>query len=119
MTASITYTAMQPNLTTSGEALTLTSAGASGDIVPISSTMRTVIVIANSSGSPSTVTFTSAADEWGNSGAGIDKVITVPGTTTVICGPFLPYRFGTSCIVNYGTAANISMGVINVPNANL
>ena len=119
MTATITYTAMQPNLTTTGQAITLTAAGASGDIVPISSTMRTVIIIANSSVSAMTVTFTSLADEWGNSGSGIDKVITVPGSTTVICGPFLPYRFGTSCVVNYGTAANISMGVINVPNANL
>ena len=119
MTASITYTAMVPALSTTGTTLTMTSAGASGDIVPISSTMRTVIVITNSNVSPMTATFTSAADEWGNSGSGIDKVITVPGTTTVICGPFLPYRFGTSCVVNYGTAANISMGVINVPNANL
>ena len=119
MTASITYTAMQPNLTTTGQAITITPAGASGDIVPISSTMRTVIVITNGAIAARTVTFTSLADEWGNSGAGVDKVITVPASTTVICGPFLPYRFGTSCIVNYGTASDISMGVINVPNANL
>ena len=119
MTATITYTAMVPALSTTGTALTLTSAGASGDIVPISSTMRTIIVIANGAIAARTVTFKSNADEWGNSGSGIDKVITVPASTTVVCGPFLPYRFGTSCVVNYGTASDISMGVINVPNANL
>jgi hypothetical protein len=97
------------------------------DYIPISSNTRTIVVIKNTHGSSTkTVTFTSQADEWDNTGASLNKVITVPALTTVITGVWLRNRWGDAntptnaaytCTVAYQTAANIEIAVINVPNA--
>jgi len=96
--------------------------------VPINDVMRTVVVITNSDASEHTVTFTSQKDQWGNSGACMDKVITVKGNKTVITGVWLRDRWGEkdspdtgdyTCTVSYDVAADISIAVINVPNASL
>jgi hypothetical protein len=94
------------------------------DYIPISSSMRTVVVIKNThSTNTKTVTFTSQADEWGNTGASLNKVITVPAASTVITGVWLRNRWADAtdaaytCSVAYQTAANIEIAVLNVPNA--
>ena len=117
------FTAQVPTLTATGGAFVLTAAGSTGDTIPISNTMRTLVVIANSDSSAHTVTFKSNADEWGNTGTGVDKVITVPITKTVIVGPLMPNRFADAegtCMLTYDAGvADISIGVVNVPNASL
>jgi len=94
------------------------------DYIPISSSLRTVVVIKNThSTNTKTVTFTSQADEWGNTGASLNKVITVPALSTVITGVWLRNRWADptdaayTCTVAYQTAANIEIAVLNVPNA--
>lgn len=96
------------------------------DYIPISSATRTVVVIKNTAATTKTVTFTSQADEWGNTGASLNKVITVPALTTVITGVWLRDRWAETntptdaaytCTVAYQTAANIEIAVLNVPNA--
>ena len=117
-----TFTAMQPALSATGTAFTLTAAGATGDTMPVSDTMRTLVVIANSDTSAHSVTFQSNPDEWGNTGSGVDKVITVPASTTVIVGPLMYNRFANAegtCMLTYAVAADMSIGVVNVPNASL
>ena len=122
-----TFTPVVPNLTTAGATFAGVAAGETGDIIPISNTMRTLVVISNSGSSAAAVTFTSSPDEWGNSGAGVDKVITVPGTTgapsVVIVGPLMYSRFADingNCILQYdANIADVTIGVVNVPNASL
>ena len=122
-----TFTAQVPALSATGTAFTLTAAGADGDTMPVSDTMRTLVVIANSDSDAHSVTFQSNPDEWGNTGTGVDKVITVPGTagdpTVVIVGPLMPNRFANAegaCVLTYDAGvADMSIGVVNVPNASL
>jgi len=133
MAADLVFTALTPNITT-GQVFTTTDVVSDVDtynLIPISSSMRTLVVITNKEASPHTVTFTSQADQWGNVGAGLDKVITVPASKTVITGVYVRSRWGDpdaaddaakttyTCKVTYSSAANTSIAVINVPNASM
>jgi hypothetical protein len=125
--ASLTFTPIVPTL--AGTAFTMTAVVSSPDeydYIPINDMMRTVVAITNSNSSSRTVTFTSQKDQWGNSGACMDKAITVPGNKTVITGVWLRSRWGNkaapgknSCTVTCSVPADISMAVINVPNASI
>lgn len=123
--ASLTFTPIVPTLAGTTFATTAVVAGADTyTYIPISSSMRTVVVITNSHATDAkTVTFTSQADEWGNTGASLNKVISVPALTTVITGVWLRNRWADetdaayTCTVAYQTAANINIAVLNVPNA--
>ena len=128
--ASLEFTPIVPTL--AGVTFTMTAVVSGTDTyvyVPINDLMRTVVVITNSDiSNPHTVTFTSQADHWGDSGACMNKAISVPANSTVITGVWLRSRWGAQdspttgkydCTVAYDTAADISMAVINVPNASL
>lgn len=134
--ASLEFTPIEPTLAGTAFATTDVVDGSDEyDYIPISSDTRTVVVITNSHATlAKTVTFTSQADEWGCTGVSLDKVITVPALTTVVTGVWMHYRWGDpdallnddpdtpapySCLVTYETAANISIAVINVPNASI
>jgi hypothetical protein len=126
--ASLEFTPIVPTIAGTAFATAAVVAGSDTYLyVPISSATRTVVVIKNThSTDTKTVTFTSQADEWGNTGASLNKVITVPALTTVITGVWLRNRWGDAdtptdaaytCTVAYQTAANIEIAVLNVPNA--
>jgi hypothetical protein len=129
--ASLEFTPIVPTIAGTAFATTAVVDGSDTYLyIPISSALRTVVVIKNThSTDTKTVTFTSQADEWGNTGASLNKVITVPALTTVITGVWLRnrwaeetdpgYNFGAAlaCEVAYQTAANIEIAVLNVPNA--
>ena len=125
--ASLTFTPIVPTL--AGTTFTTTAVVASADeydYIPISDTTRTVVVITNTDSSSHTVTFTSQADEWGNTGASLDKTITIGANKTYITGVWLRRRWAAAntpttgaytCTVSYSAAADMSVAVINVPNA--
>ena len=109
--------------TLAGTTFAVTAAAAVDDYIPISSSMRTLVVITNTEASPNTMTFTSQADEWGNTGASLNKTITIGASKTYITGTWLRDRWAdptdgaNTCTVSYSDAAHTSIAVINVPNA--
>ena len=125
--ASLTFTPIVPTLAGTTFATTAVVASADEyDYIPIAADMRTVVVITNTNTPAKTVTFTSQADEWGNTGASLNKVISVPANSTVITGVWMRNRWADAdtpttaaytCTVSYQTAANMKVAVIHVPNA--
>jgi len=133
MAADLVFTALTPNITT-GQVFTTTDVVSGADtynLIPVSSSMRTLVVITNKDSSNHTVTFTSQADQWGNVGAGLDKIVTVKANKTVILGVWVRSRWADpdaaddadettyTCKVTYSSAANTSIALINVPNASM
>jgi len=112
--------------TLAGTTFAVTAAAAVDDYIPISSSMRTLVVITNTEASGNTMTFTSQADEWGNTGASLNKAVTIGASKTYITGTWLRDRWSepdtptddaNTCTVVYSDAAHTSIAVINVPNA--
>jgi hypothetical protein len=124
--ASLEFTPVVPTLAGTTFATTAVTAGSDEyDYIPISASMRTVVVITNSDSAPHTVTFTSQADEWGNTGACMNKAITIGANKTYITGVWLRNRWAAAntptaaaytCTVSYSAAADMSVAVITVPN---
>jgi hypothetical protein len=116
--------------------------------IPISSDMRTLVVITNNdAGGAHTVTFGSQTDTWGNApssaASDLNKTISVPASTTIVTGVWVQNRWASACTVYYDGAGwpseeelkgkkskeskdiplgadspVLSLAVINVPNAN-
>jgi len=122
--AAIEITPIVPTLAGTTFAVTAAVDGSDEyDYIPISSSLRTLVVIHNTEASGTTMTFTSQADEWGNTGASLDKTITIGASKTYITGTWLRDRWAdpaddaNTCTVTYSDAAHTSIAVINVPNA--
>jgi len=125
--AAIEITPIVPTLAGTTFAVTAAVAGSDEyDYIPISSALRTLVVISNTEASGNTMTFTSQADEWGNTGASLNKTITIGASKTYITGTWLRDRWSepdtptagaNTCTVAYSDAAHTSIAVINVPNA--
>ena len=99
--------------------LTFTAAGASGDVVPVSSTMPTLVFIKNSAAGTPTVTFAGQADSWGGTAASHNLTITTAGSSTCFAGVFLPYRWSSTIALTYSLSTNLSIAVVYVPYADL
>ena len=103
--------------------LTFTAAGASGDVVPVSSTMPTLVFIKNSAAGTPTVTFAGQADSWGGTAASHNLVVTTTsgsGTPSIaFAGVFLPYRWSSTIALTYSVNTNLSIAVVYVPYADL
>jgi len=130
MTSTVTFTPVIPSL--AGVALTYTACGATGDLVPISNSGMTLVLIQNSDGSNHTVTFTSQADQWGNTGASLNTAVTAVKAGTdpngVVSGVWLKGRWGNpaalvtigtntyeTCSVTYDSPTTLSICVLHVP----
>jgi len=130
MTTPITFTPVIP--TTAGVALTYTACVMTGDLVPISNTGMTLVLIQNSDVSNHTVTFQSQADQWGNSGAGIDKIVSAVKAGTdpngVATGVWVKGRWGNpstqvtigtntyeTCMLTYDSPTTLSICVLHIP----
>ena len=103
--------------------LTFTAASSGGDVVPVSSTMPTLVFIKNSAAGTPTVTFAGQADSWGGTAASHNLVVTTTsgsGTPSITCaGVFLPYRWGSTMAITYSVNTNLSIAVVNIPYADL
>ena len=135
MTATVTFSPIIPTL--AGVALTYTPCGATGDIVPISNTGMTLVLIQNSDTGNHTVTFTSQPDQWGASGACVNQAVTAVKVGTdpngVVCGVWLKGRWGNpatlvttntgaveeTCLLTYDSATTLSICVLHVPWASM
>ena len=125
-----TFTAFVPTLHTGLETppvepmeLAFAAAGGDGDMVPISSTMLTLVFLKNSSGATAyDVTFPANVYTETAGGAGEDLgdvVVSATKSATTLAGVFLPYRFANPsgyCAITYGGGeASISVAVAHVP----
>ena len=124
----VTFTALVPTLHTGLETvpvdpteLEFVAAGATGDMVPISSTRLTMVFIKNSA-TTNTVTFPANVYTETAGGAGEDLgdiTVTCAGSGAItLAGVFLPYRFADAagyCSLTYGTASGLSIAVVQVP----
>jgi hypothetical protein len=124
-----TFTALEPTLHTGLETvpvepaqLAFAAAGADGDMVPISSTMLTLVFLKNDSGSNYDVTFPANVytETAGGAGEGLgDATVLATGNAITMAGVFLPYRFANPsgyCAIDYGGGvASISVAVAHVP----
>ena len=118
MTTFTVLTPIIPTLSTSAApVLTFTSAAAN-QVVPLSSTLMTMVFIKNTS-TTQTVTFTH--HKTGDS----DEVVSAPNGTT-LAGVWLPYRWANTdstsgayngCEITWGATANMSIAVVQVPYA--
>lgn len=133
----VTFSPILPTLAGSvlpgASAAAFTPVGATGDLVPISNTGMTLVILQNSGATTPTVKFQSQPDNWGNTGTGIDYTVTVPTTTAapngVLVGVLQKGRFGNpgtlvttstgaveqTCMLTYSATTNLSICVIHVP----
>ena len=103
--------------------LKFTAAGASGDVMPVSSTMMTLVFIKNSAAGTPTVTFAGQADSWGGTAASHNLVVTTTsgaGTASItFAGVFVPNRWSSTIALTYSVNTNLSIAVVNIPYADL
>jgi len=119
MTAT-TFTAVTPNQTGNAVTFTAASNNGAGDLIPVSPTAMTVVLVQNTdAGGAHTVTFTSQPDEWGNTGASLNKTVSVPLSSTVAVQLSPPSRWAAStvgtCIITYAAYSDMNIAVLNVP----
>ena len=93
-----------------------------GDLVPISTTMLTVVFVKNTDNSSHTVTFTSKADPWGITSSAHDVVLSVTNGTTKVFGVMLPNRWASAtntCALAYSATTGMKIAVVHVPLSSL